>query len=72
MAPRRWRSREHGYDEHDGDTGNKDAVPFKDPNPVDIVGMGNRANTFMAKSVKGKTFFYSAFLPCPALSRERS
>jgi arylsulfatase A-like enzyme len=49
---------EHGYDEHDGDTGNKDAVPFKDPNPVDIVGMGNRANTFMAKSVKaGKPFF---------------
>ncbi|MBT7924134.1 MAG: sulfatase-like hydrolase/transferase [Opitutae bacterium] len=48
----------HGYDEHDGDTGNKDAAPFKDPNPVDIFGMGRRANAFMEKSVKtGKPFF---------------
>jgi len=30
---------EHGYDEHDGDTGNENAYQFTDPNPVDIFGM---------------------------------
>jgi arylsulfatase A len=39
----------HGYDVSDGDTGNKDAAPFKDPNPVDIFGMCNRASKFAAK-----------------------
>ena len=38
----------HGYDESDGDTSNKDAAPFKAPNPVDIFGMGKRAKDFMA------------------------
>lgn len=48
----------HGYDEHDGDTGNEQAFAFKDPNPVDIFGMAERAEKFMEKSRKeGKPFF---------------
>jgi len=47
-----------GFDEHDGDTGNQDAAPFKDPNPVDIFGMGKRACAFMGANVKaGKPFY---------------
>jgi len=47
-----------GYDEHDGDTGNKDAAPFVDPNPVDIFGISKRTVAFMEKNVKaGKPFF---------------
>ena len=48
----------HGYDESDGDTGNGDAEPFKDPNPVDIFGMGERAKAFMKKHVAVKKPFY--------------
>ncbi len=49
---------EHGYDEHDGDTGNENAFKFVDPNPVDIFGMAERAKQFMAKSkAAGKPFF---------------
>lgn len=48
----------HGYDESDGDTGNRDADRFVDPNPVDIFGMGSRAVAFMEKNAKaGKPFF---------------
>jgi arylsulfatase A len=48
----------HGYDEHDGDTGNEQAYQFTDPNPVDIFGMAERAAAFMAKNAKaGKPFF---------------
>ncbi len=47
-----------GYDEHDGNTNNRDAVSFVDPNPVDIFGMSKRALAFMEKSHKaGKPFF---------------
>lgn len=49
---------EHGYDESDGDTGNRDADRFVDPNPVDIFGMTERAATFMEKQSKaGKPFY---------------
>ncbi|MFM8263727.1 MAG: sulfatase-like hydrolase/transferase [Pirellula sp.] len=49
---------EHGYDEHDGDTGNEQAFKFHDPNPVDIFGMAQRAEEFMQKSMKaGKPFY---------------
>ena len=49
---------EHGYDEHDGDTGNEQAFKFEDPNPVDIFGMAQRAKEFMRKnSNAGKPFF---------------
>ena len=41
---------QHGYDEHDGDTGNENAFKFKDPNPVDIFGMADRAATFMERN----------------------
>ena len=48
----------HGYDESDGDTGNRDADKFADPNPVDIFGMGERATVFMEKNAQaGKPFF---------------
>jgi len=48
----------HGYDEHDGDTGNEQAYQFTDPNPVDIFGMAERAEGFMAKHAQaGKPFF---------------
>ncbi len=49
---------QHGYDEHDGDTGNENAFKFKDPNPVDIFGMATRAEAFMMQSRNaGKPFF---------------
>jgi len=49
---------QHGYDEHDGDTGNEEAFRFKDPNPVDIFGMASKAAAFMEKSQKaGKPFY---------------
>jgi len=49
---------QHGYDEHDGDTGNENAYQFTDPNPVDIFGMAKRAEAFMARSQReGKPFF---------------
>lgn len=48
----------HGYDESDGDTGNENAYKFVDPNPVDIFGMVERAEEFMAKNSKAKKPFY--------------
>ncbi len=49
---------QHGYDESDGDTGNRDADAFVDPNPVDIFGMTERAGVFMEKQAKaGKPFY---------------
>jgi arylsulfatase A len=48
----------HGYDAHDGDTGNENAFKFEDPNPVDIFGMAERAEQFMAASKEqGKPFY---------------
>jgi arylsulfatase A len=48
----------HGYDTSDGDTGNKDAAPFKDQNPVDIFGMCRRASAFAAQQKsEGRPFF---------------
>jgi arylsulfatase A-like enzyme len=67
----------HGYDVSDGDTGNRDADPFVDPNPVDIFGMTDRAAAFMAKQAKAqKPFFlqmsyYALHLPGNALKRTR-
>ena len=48
----------HGYDESDGDTGNEQAFKFTDPNPVDIFGMAERAENFMAKNKQAKKPFY--------------
>ena len=48
----------HGYDVSDGDTGNRDADAHKDPNPVDIFGMTDRAKAFMEKNQSaGKPFY---------------
>ena len=48
----------HGFDVSDGDTGNENAFQFKDPNPVDIFGMADRAAAFMQQNSKaGKPFF---------------
>lgn len=48
----------HGYDLSDGDTGNKYASKFSDPNPVDLFGMVERAEQFINKSNKeNKPFF---------------
>ncbi len=48
----------HGFDVHDGNTGNEDAEPFVDPNPVDIVGMTDRAKTFIDESLEQERPFY--------------
>ena len=48
----------HGFDVHDGNTGNEDAAPFVDPNPVDIVGMTDRAKAFIDESVEQDEPFY--------------
>ena len=48
----------HGYDEHDGDTGNEHAYQFTDPNPVDIFGMAERTGNFMQRATAaGRPFF---------------
>ena len=49
---------QHGFDESDGDTGNENAFQFKDPNPVDIFGMADRAAAFMEKSSKARKPFF--------------
>jgi arylsulfatase A len=48
----------HGFDVHDGDTGNEDAEPFVDPNPVDIVGMTDRAKAFIDESLDQEEPFF--------------
>ena len=48
----------HGYDVSDGDIGNEAAGKFKDPNPVDIFGMAERAEAFMAKAKEAKKPFF--------------
>lgn len=48
----------HGFDEHDGDTGNEHAFQFQDPNPVDLFGMAERSARFMEASSKSGTPFF--------------
>jgi len=48
----------HGYAASDGDTGNRDAEPFTDPNPVDICGLGERALVFMKTAQRQKKPFF--------------
>jgi arylsulfatase A-like enzyme len=67
----------HGYDVSDGDTGNRDADRFVDPNPVDIFGMTQRATAFMTRQKEaGKPFYmqmsyYAMHLPENALKSTR-
>ena len=48
----------HGFDDSDGDTGNENAFQFKDPNPVDIFGMAERAAGFMQTSSQARKPFF--------------
>ena len=48
----------NGYDLSDGDIGNEAAAKYKDPNPVDIVGMTARAAKFMETNVMANKPFY--------------
>ncbi len=48
----------HGFDVSDGDTGNRDADPHKDPNPVDIFGMTSRARDFIGNQARTSKPFY--------------
>lgn len=48
----------HGYDHSDGETGNLDAEPFVDPNPVDIFGMGERALDVMRAAQENHRPFF--------------
>jgi arylsulfatase A len=53
-----WGPGKHGFDEHDGNTGNGGPGNYKDPNPKNIFAITKRANTFMEKNVKkGKPFY---------------
>ena len=48
----------HGYDEHDGPTGNADGDTGDPENPKDIFGITDRGIAFMEKSIKeGKPFY---------------
>lgn len=49
---------EHGFAVHDGDTKNGGSGEYKDPNPKDIVGITDRAISFMKKSVASRKPFY--------------
>ena len=48
----------HGYDAHDGDTGNEQAYQFTASNPVDIFGMADRAAAFMEQNATAGRPFY--------------
>ncbi|MEO0054465.1 MAG: hypothetical protein RLZZ50_412 [Verrucomicrobiota bacterium] len=48
----------HGFDFSDGDTGNRDADRYTDPNPVDIFGMTKRAQAFIEANTKARKPFY--------------
>jgi arylsulfatase A-like enzyme len=48
----------HGFDVHDGETGNGGAGENDDPNPKDFFGISKRANAFMETHVKASKPFY--------------
>ena len=50
---------EHGYLVHDGDTGNGDAAPHVDPNPVDVFGMVARTEAFMKDAKEANEPFFA-------------
>ncbi len=68
----------HGYDVSDGETGNRDADRYVDPNPVDIFGMNVRAEAFMQKQAQARRPFYlqmsyyALHMPENALSATRA
>ncbi len=48
----------HGYDDHDGATGNSEGVTEDPKNPKDIFGITERGIKFMEQNVKAKKPFY--------------
>jgi len=68
----------HGFDRHDGDTGNGGAGLYEDPNPKDIFGITDRAIAFMQEQVaNGKPFYlqlshYAVHGPSKALDRTKA
>lgn len=49
----------NGYDEGDGNTSNEAAWPLDDPdNPLDVIGMSNRALDFMRRADEANTPFF--------------
>ncbi len=48
----------HGFHVHDGNIGNEAASRYRDPNPVDIFGMAERAEKFMAKCKSANKPFF--------------
>ncbi len=49
----------HGYDESDGETANRNADPLNDPeNPLDVVGMSERALDFMRRADEANEPFF--------------
>ena len=64
----------HGFDEHDGSTGNGGDGALKDPNPKDVFGATARASAFISKqTAQAKPFYcqishYSLHEPIEALS----
>ena len=50
----------NGYDEGDGNTSNQAAWPLDDPeNPLDVIGMSNRALDFMRRADEANTPFFA-------------
>ncbi|MEO0515308.1 MAG: sulfatase [Planctomycetota bacterium] len=48
----------HGFDDSDGNLGNEASSQYRDPNPVDLFGMAERAESFMKQARdKGQPFF---------------
>lgn len=48
----------HGFDSHDGDTGNPKDMKFEESNPKDIFGITERGKEFIQKQVKAKKPFF--------------
>ncbi|WP_197231768.1 sulfatase-like hydrolase/transferase [Novipirellula artificiosorum] len=48
----------HGFDTHDGDTGNGGGGEYEDPNPKDIFGITDRGIAFMRQQVAQRKPFY--------------
>jgi len=65
---------QHGFDEHDGSTGNGGNGALRDPNPKDVFGTTERATAFISKqAAKAKPFYcqishYSLHEPVEALA----
>ena len=68
----------HGFDQHDGDTGNDGPGLYEDPNPKDIFGITNRTIAFMEQHcAAGRPFYvqlshYAVHGPSKALEGTRT